>query len=177
MACALPVAALGTLLGGIDPMALTASLLIAAALAVLGCSMALALSVWLAKAHEVMMAVYALWSTWMLALPTYQISSGGGWAPFWLKVSNPFWLTLAPYLNPMATSVVEPIGFLLACLIISAALAALSVARVRPVYLGQGGLCPKTGYESAGSESEGVGFGSRLSDDAKKQHRAPARFR
>jgi ABC-type transport system involved in multi-copper enzyme maturation permease subunit len=143
VACALPVAALGTLLGGIDPMALTASLLIAAGLAVLGCSLALAFSVWQAKAHEVMIAVYAAWAVWMLALPVFEMSNGAWWAPFWLQVSNPFWLTLAPCNNPGTTTMVEPIVFLLACLLISAGLAALSVARVRPVYLRQSGQVPK----------------------------------
>lgn len=148
VACALPVAALGTLLGGIDPVALTASLLIASGLAVLGCSLALALSVWLAKAHEVMTAVYAIWALWLLALPTWAMASVGFWAPTWLKVTNPFWLTLAPINVPGATSIVEPIGFLLACLAISAGLAGLSVARVRPVYLRQSGQMPKAAKDS-----------------------------
>jgi ABC-type transport system involved in multi-copper enzyme maturation permease subunit len=58
-------------------------------------------------------------------------------------VSNPFWLTLAPYNAPLATSMIEPIGFLMACLLISAGLAGLAVARVRPVYLHQAGRVPK----------------------------------
>ncbi len=87
LACALPVAALGTLMGGIDPMALTAAYLIAAAVALLGCSLALALSVWMTKAHEVMIVVFALWSAWLLALPSWWIYARGPWAPTWLKVS------------------------------------------------------------------------------------------
>jgi ABC-type transport system involved in multi-copper enzyme maturation permease subunit len=142
VACALPVSALGTLLGGIDPMALTASLMIAAGLAVLGCSMALALSVWQGKTHEVMLAVYAVWTLWSLALPVFEMCNGW-WAPDWLKVSNPFWLTLAPCNNPGQTSMVEPVLFLIACLLASAGLAALAVVRVRPVYLRQAGQIPK----------------------------------
>ncbi|WP_435008472.1 ABC transporter permease [Tundrisphaera lichenicola] len=142
VACALPVAALGTLLGGIDPMALTGAFLVASGLAVLGCSMALAFSVWLSKAHEVMTAVYAIWSLWMLALPVWWLSMSLP-APFWLEISNPFWLTMAPYIAPMATSLIEPTGFLIVCLTISVGLAALSVRKVRPVYLHQMGRMPK----------------------------------
>src|SRR5260370_27681798 len=46
IACALPVAALGGLLGGIDPQALFGSFLTSLAFAMLGCSLALPLSVW-----------------------------------------------------------------------------------------------------------------------------------
>ena len=51
-ACALPVAALGTLMGGIDPVALTAAFLIAGGLTVLGCALALALSVWMSLSGD-----------------------------------------------------------------------------------------------------------------------------
>jgi ABC-type transport system involved in multi-copper enzyme maturation permease subunit len=143
VACALPVAALGTLMGGIDPMALTAAFMIAAGMALLGCSLALALSVWMTKAHEVMIVVFALWSAWLLALPACMISSNGVWAPVWLKLSNPFWLSLAPYSNPRMTSLVEPVGFFLTCLGLSIGLAGLAVARLRPVYLHQANRVPK----------------------------------
>jgi ABC-type transport system involved in multi-copper enzyme maturation permease subunit len=46
IACVLPLAALAGLLGGIDPIALFGSFLTAIACAVLGCSLALTLSVW-----------------------------------------------------------------------------------------------------------------------------------
>ena len=143
IACALPVAALGTLLGGIDPMALTGAFLIAVGVACLGCSLALALSVWMTKAHEVMIVVFGLWSAWLMALPSWMMYWFGPRAPAWLEVSNPFWLSLAPYTNPRTTSMVEPIGFLLTCLVVSAGLAALSVGRLRPVYLHQANRVPK----------------------------------
>ena len=148
IACALPVAALGTLMGGIDPVALSASLLIAGGLAFLGCSLALALSVWMVKAHEVMLVVFAVWVLWLMALPACYMSTPGNWAPRWLEVSNPFWLSLAPSNVPGQTSMREPIGFLLACLVISGGLAALSVRKVRPVYLLQSGRTPKAVRDS-----------------------------
>ena len=148
VACALPVAALGALMGGIDPMALTGAFLIASGVALLGCSLALAFSVWLAKAHEVMIAVFGLWTVWLMALPSCMLYWNGLWAPHWLKVSNPFWLSLAPYSNPLMTSLVEPVGFLLACLVLSIGLAGLSVARLRPVYLHQANRVPKAVKDS-----------------------------
>ncbi len=148
IACALPVAALGTLLGGIDPVALTGAILIAAAVAILGCSLALMLSVWMSKAHEVMIVVFAIWVLWLLALPICELSTPGWWAPDWLKVSNPFWLTLAPYNVPGKTSMLEPIGFLVASLLASGGLAVLSVARLRPVYLHQANRVPKAVKDS-----------------------------
>jgi ABC-type transport system involved in multi-copper enzyme maturation permease subunit len=149
IACALPVAALGTLLGGIDPVALTGSILIAAAVAILGCSLALTLSVWMSKAHEVMIVVFAIWVVWLMALPVCELTTTGWWAPDWLKLSNPFWLTLAPYNNPaMKITLLEPIVFLLASLVLSGGLAALSVARLRPVYLHQANRVPKAVKDS-----------------------------
>src|SRR6185437_13394142 len=115
--------------------ALTAAILIAGGLAILGCALALALSVWLSKAHEVMIVVFATWVIWLLALPVCEMITPGWWAPYWLKVSNPFWLSLAPSNVPGTTSLLEPVVFSLACLLLSGGLAVLSVAKVRPVYL------------------------------------------
>ena len=143
IACALPVAALGTLMGGIDPMALTSAFLIAVGLALLGCSMALALSVWMAKAHEVMIVVFAVWTVWLAAFPACLFANGGTGTPLWLRISNPFWLALAPYSSPRMTSMVEPLGFFLVCAVLSVGLAALSVARLRPVTLDQANRVPR----------------------------------
>ena len=143
IACALPVSALGTLLGGIDPVQLSESLLIACGLALLGCSLALALSVWMSKAHEVMLVVFAVWVIWLMALPVCYMITPGNWAPRWLEVSNPFWLSLAPSNVPGQTSMIEPVAFFLSCVLLSAGLAALSVRKVRPVYLHQSGRTPR----------------------------------
>jgi len=143
VACALPVAALGTLLGGIDPMALTAAFLIAVGVAILGCSLALTLSVWMIRTHEVLIVVFALWTAWLVALPGWQIFNRSMTAPAWLEISNPFWLTLAPSGRPGRISMIEPVGFFLVCLILSVGLAGLAVARLRPVYLHQANRVPK----------------------------------
>ena len=62
VACSWPVLALSSLLGGIDPQALTLAFAIILGVALLGCAMALALSVWARKPHEVVLVVYTFWA-------------------------------------------------------------------------------------------------------------------
>ena len=68
VACTWPVMAISSLLGGIDPIALTLAFAIIVAVAVLGCTMALALSVWARKSHEVILATYTVFILGLLAL-------------------------------------------------------------------------------------------------------------
>ena len=71
VACSWPVLALSSLLGGIDPQALTLAFAIILAVALLGCSMALALSVWARKPHEVVLVVYTFWALVLLLWPIW----------------------------------------------------------------------------------------------------------
>src|SRR3954454_6964655 len=103
IACAWPVAALGSLLGGINPQDLTMAFAITLAVGLLGCSMALALSTWAKTVHEALMAVYTFWGLVLLAYPiAYSITfTFGGWfARRWMLTANPFWLAFAPYIEP-----------------------------------------------------------------------------
>ena len=52
IACAAPVQALATLLGGVDPAMTTGAILVCLACAVFGCTLAMTLSVWGRKTHE-----------------------------------------------------------------------------------------------------------------------------
>ena len=90
LACSLPVSALLTLLGGVDPVALTGAFLIAAGVAVLGCSLALMLSVWASRPREVLSVSFGAWIAWLLACPLYQFFCQIGRAPNWLAWANPF---------------------------------------------------------------------------------------
>ena len=65
LACGLPVTALAALLGGIDTQALLSLFFVSAAVAVLGCSLALAISARAAKTHDVIIAVLAVWMLWL----------------------------------------------------------------------------------------------------------------
>ena len=133
LACALPVAALTTWLGGIDPVALTGAFVIVAGLAVLGCSFALMLSVWATKPHEVLTVVFSAWAIWLLVWPVSDILLAGPRAPAWLERTNPFFLAFAPYTRPGETSLVEPIVFGSVCGLIGAICTAVAVAKVRVV--------------------------------------------
>ena len=135
IACSLPVATLATLLGGIDPVALLGAYLVAAGLAFLGCALALTLSVWASKPQEVLFVVFGVWAVWNLAFPVDQILfyTPGPRGPFWLEVTNPFTLTEFPYNHPGETTLLEPLLFTLACLVLGSIGLAVAIHRVRVV--------------------------------------------
>ena len=78
VACTWPVMAISSLLGGIDPIALTLAFAIIVAVAVLGCTMALALSVWARKSHEVILATYTVFIVGILLWPVWYFWSTAG---------------------------------------------------------------------------------------------------
>jgi ABC-type transport system involved in multi-copper enzyme maturation permease subunit len=134
LACAVPVVALAALLGGIDALALVGLFAVSAAVAVLGCSLALAISVEVVKTDEVVMGVLALITCWLLSLPLW-----GGIAqtyylpppPIWFYATNPFVLVYSPYTWPGRFGLLEVAIFVAATLAISAALLAVTIARLR----------------------------------------------
>ena len=64
--CCAPVLAIATLFGGIDPVGLVGTLLVISACALFGCALALTLSVWGRKTHEVLMAAYVIGIVYLL---------------------------------------------------------------------------------------------------------------
>jgi ABC-type transport system involved in multi-copper enzyme maturation permease subunit len=66
VAATIPVLALAGLLGGVIFEAIVSLTLVTLALAVLGCTLALAISVRATKTHEVLMAIYAIELVWVL---------------------------------------------------------------------------------------------------------------
>ncbi|MGO9465290.1 MAG: ABC transporter permease subunit [Isosphaeraceae bacterium] len=136
VACTWPVMAISSLLGGIDPIALTLAFAIIVAVATLGCSLALLLSVWATRTHEVMLAIYVLWALMLLAWPIwYGLSLGGVLSPpgHWLLVANPFYLAFVPYGAPDQTGVGDYLGFFSAVLAVSVVSILVAVWRMRPV--------------------------------------------
>ena len=130
----LPILALATLLGGIDPTALFGGFLVTLGVAVVGCSVALALSVWGNKPHEVLLATYVIWALALLAWPAWQLLPASwalGPAPGWLEESNPFWLAFAPYLRPGGVALEDYLFFLAACLVLSALPVLVATVRLR----------------------------------------------
>src|SRR5262249_24928122 len=136
VACSWPVLALASLLGGIDPIALTLAFAIILAVALLGCTMALALSVWARRPHEVVLVVYTSLVLVMLVWPVgYGLSVGGlvSRPPGWSLMADPYYLAFAPYSAPGRVGFWAYLGFFAATLGASAALAILAVRRMRPV--------------------------------------------
>jgi ABC-type Na+ efflux pump permease subunit len=136
VACSWPVLALSSLLGGIDPAASTVGFAITLAVALVGCTMALALSVWARKPHEVVLVVYTFWMAVMMIWPIWTGLAHAGYLDppaHWSLVANPYYLAFAPYSAPRDISSWDHPGFFAAALGLSAALVILAVARMRPV--------------------------------------------
>src|SRR4029077_10871099 len=143
------------LLGGIDPNALFGSFLTAIACAFLGCSLALTLSVWGRRTHEVLMLTYLILVLWLIApLLTLAVAfslsllSAPSSPPLanvasiaweWIECSNPYYLAFAPYSDPGKVGLTTYLGFLGSCLFMSALLLGLATRRIRGVALTQAG--------------------------------------
>ncbi len=117
-----PLLAISTLLGGIIPEALVYLTVTTLAIALLGCSLALALSVRAARTHEVLMLVFALWAIWLLACPVWLGAARSGVvaaAPDWFIKLNPFVLVYVPYAKPGYVGVIDVAVFVAVALVIS----------------------------------------------------------
>jgi ABC-type transport system involved in multi-copper enzyme maturation permease subunit len=151
VACSWPVMAISSLLGGIDPIALALALAIIAAVGVFGCTLALALSVWARKLHEVIMAVYTCWAIILVSYPAWLSiarSRAISGPPRWLLAANPFYLAFTPYLAPNSTGWWDHLGFFGVTSAGSVLLAWVAVWRMRPATVqakGRGGKVPRLG--------------------------------
>jgi ABC-type transport system involved in multi-copper enzyme maturation permease subunit len=100
---AVPVLAIVGLVGGIIPEAIVILTVVTLSVALLGCALALALSVRAAKTHEVLMVVFTTWSAWLLSVPLWRAAARSGiiaGPPAWAFKLNPFVLAYAPYAWP-----------------------------------------------------------------------------
>jgi ABC-type transport system involved in multi-copper enzyme maturation permease subunit len=99
--------------------------------------LALTISVWALRTHEALMAVYAFWTLALLAYPIWEMMVLAGTGiigpPRWLLKLNPVWLSFSPYLAPNQVDWTDFAVFVVGALGLSAALALLAVARLRPV--------------------------------------------
>ena len=107
--CATPVLSIATLFGGIDPVGLVGALLVVLGCAVFGCTLALTLSVWGRKTHEVLMATYVFGILYLLSAPILAAMQRGlptalwpSWFPTFtdLLQYNPIFLVLAAMEGP-----------------------------------------------------------------------------
>jgi ABC-type transport system involved in multi-copper enzyme maturation permease subunit len=131
-----PVMAISSLLGGIDPIALVLAFAVTMAVAGLGCSLALVLSIWARRMHEVVLVVYVLWALVLLAWPIWYLLSRAGvllGPERWLLVADPFYLAFAPYAARNQIGALDYLGFF--AVVLSATVVSILVAvwRIRPV--------------------------------------------
>ena len=138
IACGLPVLAILTSLGGVDPMDILTGTAVICGVSVLGVCVAFAFSVWATRPHEALTATYAVFAVWLLALlawtEVFRSFAPGASA---LYATNPVWLLLASDWNPEASSPFLRLGFLGGSLVVSAALALTSIWQIRKVALRQ----------------------------------------
>jgi len=139
----LPVMALATLLGGIDPVPLTGATLVALGAGILSATLGLVLSIWGRKTQDVLLLTYAFIILWILGGPALWMirwTLSLSWAfPEWLTQSNPYWLALAPVLWPGTVTPGDDLVFLAGCVLLSCLLTAFAVARIRVVASREGG--------------------------------------
>src|SRR5262245_17839206 len=128
--CGVPFLALGALFGGIEPASVVGLLLVTLGAAVLGCTLALTLSVWGTTLTEVVLATYAIWLVAILLPPTWWVLRANGAVPWplpdWMEATSPVLLVFSPGLTPGAASLEDTSWFLGFCLTLSAALAAVA---------------------------------------------------
>jgi ABC-type transport system involved in multi-copper enzyme maturation permease subunit len=142
VATTVPVLAISALLGGVVFEAIISLTLITIALAIMGCALALAVSVRSNRTHEVLVVVYAIESLWILSpliwtmMAQTQVLPG---IPGWLIQINPFVLAWSAYAWPDDVSIVWLGAVLGAMMLISAVCAFYAVIRLRAeVTLGSG---------------------------------------
>ena len=137
VACTWPVLAISSLLGGIDPTALTLAFAVMLAVALLGLRDGdLALSVWARKPHEVVLVAYTFWIALLMIWPIwYRLSTAGSVVarPDWTRRSIPItWRSRPTPLQARSVSGTTP-AFVRDALVASAFLILLAVWRMRPV--------------------------------------------
>ena len=135
VACALPLLAIMTLLGGRGPQRALGAFLVTVGCAVLGCSLALIFSLWSKKTHEALLGTYSVWGLWLVGRPFLAMVNGAfGWS-FSLppRIADPYFLAFAPYWNPASVSFDDYVWFLVITAGISAVLAIVAIFRLRAV--------------------------------------------
>ena len=100
----------------------------------LGCSLAMALSVRASKTHEVLI-IFAIWSVWVLGVPLWADAARAGMVagppPSWVFKLNPFVLAYAPCVYPGYVATNDVAIFVAAACSVSVAAVVYAIRRVR----------------------------------------------
>ncbi len=137
VACVLPVLLLSAQISGIPMQAIVRLEIVTVASALLGCALALALSVRARRFHETILATYVILVFWILG-PLILLMIGltsvrrvlPGWLAGWLQSVNPYWLVLGPIVRPNFIRPRELWSFLAGAIALSLVLAAVAAWRL-----------------------------------------------
>jgi ABC-type transport system involved in multi-copper enzyme maturation permease subunit len=139
LACVVPVLALSSHLGGIDPGTMVRLEIVTIGCAVLGCTVALVVSLGAARVHEALVTTYVLLAGWVLGYPVLTMirltslrSLVPGGLMGWLLGVNPYALAFGPLFRPGSARPGEAWALLGGTLALSLALAGLAAWRMRP---------------------------------------------
>lgn len=159
IACTFPVTAMTTLMGGVDPVHVNGAFAVLLSIGVFGCSLALTLSVWGRKIHEVLLATYAFGLAWLVLpvvlmilpnlLPALAPLRLARPAPM-LLLANPVYLVMAsveggPGGAFPSVTLGRQLGFLAIGLAVSTLLLLIAAWRIRRVAVRE----PRPGKTSA----------------------------
>jgi ABC-type transport system involved in multi-copper enzyme maturation permease subunit len=135
VACALPLMAIMTLLGGVDPDALFGGFLVTVGVALLGCSLAFVFSLWAKKTHEALLGTYAVWAIWLIGRPFVALLNASYGLTLSLppKIADPYFLAFSPYWYPNSVSRDDYLGFLAITTVAAVVLAIVAILRLRAV--------------------------------------------
>ncbi len=144
VACIVPVLCVSSSLGGVPPQALVRLELVTVGTAVLGCAVALAVSIVSRRLHETLMATYALLVGWVMGygiLVMIRTTAAGrlvpaGWTRWFLDV-NPYWLALEPIVSPSTFKPAGEWGFLASSTGLAMGIAAVAAWRLKPAALSE----------------------------------------
>lgn len=134
--CGIPFLALGTLMGGIDPVDVAGLFLVSLGGAVLGCSLAMALSLVATNATESTLLTYTVWLIVVLLPPTWwvlrTVAGVPPWPlPWWLEETSPVLLVFAPGPSSPGAMLWGAARFFVIRLTLSATLAGVATAQLR----------------------------------------------
>ncbi len=144
VSCVVPVLCVASSLGGVPPQSLIRLELVTLGTAVLGCTVALVVSIVSRRLHESLMATYTLLAGWVMGygiLFMIRTTAAGrllpaGWTPWLLKV-NPYWLALEPVVSPGSFKPGEEWSFLAGSITLSLALATVACWRLQAATLAE----------------------------------------
>jgi ABC-type transport system involved in multi-copper enzyme maturation permease subunit len=134
--CSLPFMALGTMLGGIDPAEVAGLILVSLGGAVLGCSLAMTLSLLGTRATEATLLAYGVWLAVIVLPPVWwalrRLAGIPPWPlPVWLEKTSPVLLVFGPGPSLPAAALWGKMQFLGLAVLLSAGLAGLATAGLR----------------------------------------------